>query len=220
MMRRPIKALFLITAAALLLTFAACSTLDVVQKDSVRAFGEVLNTLPATEYEPHRWKLTAPDGDAWLLFDNASMDMILDAAPFIAAGLDTSKLENAGEHAINPGKDSIYFSSPGFDMLNQNVKDTALEQFKTDVKALSNYIGYHTALGHYNIALSGGNMFEWAKDMDTNDKDIVFVLDPEPLIAAGVDPNNIEGWVFAKVTVDIDGKPAEVDKLLKPFNLK
>jgi len=62
-------------------------------------------------------------------------------------------------------------------------------------------------------------MFEWAKDLSTNDKDIVFVLNPEPFLAAGVDPNDVEGWVFAKVPVDVDGKPAEVDKLLKPFDL-
>ncbi len=49
-------------------------------------------------------------------------------------------------------------------------------------------ISYHMALDHYGVALGGGNMFEWAKDLGANDKDIVFVLDPEPLIAAGVDP--------------------------------
>jgi hypothetical protein len=49
---------------------------------------------------------------------------------------------------------------------------------------------------------------------------MVFVLNPEPFIAAGVNPNNIEGWAFAKVTVDDEnGKPVEVDKILKPFNL-
>jgi hypothetical protein len=56
--------------------------------------------------------------------------------------------------------------------------------------------------------------------MSTNDKDIVFVLNPEPFIAAGVDPSKIDGWAFAKVTVDdANGKPVEVDKILKPFNL-
>jgi hypothetical protein len=56
--------------------------------------------------------------------------------------------------------------------------------------------------------------------MGKNDKAIVFVLDPEPFLKAGADPRKIEGWVFGKVPVDIDGKPTEVDKLLKPFNLK
>jgi hypothetical protein len=56
--------------------------------------------------------------------------------------------------------------------------------------------------------------------MNTNDKDIVFVLNPDPFIAAGVDPARIEGWAFAKVTVDDEnGKPIQVDKILKPFNL-
>ena len=56
--------------------------------------------------------------------------------------------------------------------------------------------------------------------MKTNDKDIVFVLNPEPFIAAGTDPNRIEGWLFTKVTVDDkNGRPVLVDKLLKPFDL-
>jgi hypothetical protein len=56
--------------------------------------------------------------------------------------------------------------------------------------------------------------------MAANDKDIVFVLNPEPFINAGLDPARIDGWVFAKVTVDdANGKPVEVDKILKPFDL-
>ena len=64
-------------------------------------------------------------------------------------------------------------------------------------------------------------MFEWAKDMSKNDKDIVYVLNPQVFIDAGVDPQKVEGWVSAKVPiVDKDGKTVEVDKFLKPFNLK
>ena len=47
--------------------------------------------------------------------------------------------------------------------------------------------------------------------MDKNDKDIVFVLNPQPFIKAGVDPNKIDGWIYAKVGEDY--------KLLKPFDL-
>jgi hypothetical protein len=207
-------------AAALAVILAACSFLDVVQKDAVRAFSEVLNTLPAEEYAPQRWKITAPDGEAWFIFDGAGLAMVVNAAPFIAAGLDISKLENAGEHDFSPGTDSIWFSAEGFEGAGQDLKDAALDQFAADVKALRKNLGYHAALDHYNIDFGGGNMFEWAKDLATNDKDIVFVLNPEPLVSAGLDPGNVEGWAFAKVSGDVDGKPAEVDKLLKPFDLK
>jgi poly-D-alanine transfer protein DltD len=64
-------------------------------------------------------------------------------------------------------------------------------------------------------------MFEMAKDMSKNDKDIVFVLNPQAFIDAGVDPAKVEGWIFAKIKVeDAKGKMVEVDKLLKPFNLQ
>jgi hypothetical protein len=198
-------------AVMLIVSLAACSSLDVVQKDAVRAFGDVLGVLAPDNYETGAWRLTAPDGKARFVFGEDSVGMAVDAAPFTAAGLELSKLENAGE-------DSIIFSVP-FDSVQASAPG-ALGQFEADAGALRKYIGYHTALDHYNIDLGGGNMFEWAKDMPSNDKDVVFVLNPEPLIAAGVDPDAIDGWTLAKVSVDIDGKATEVDKLLKAFDLK
>ncbi|MDR1101588.1 MAG: hypothetical protein LBL34_04470 [Clostridiales bacterium] len=88
-------------------------------------------------------------------------------------------------------------------------------------------IGYHTAMDHYNIDLGDGNLFEWAKDVQTNgttgenqDKDVVFVLNPEPFIAAGVDPNNVDGWAYAQVSVDINGTPTDIWKFLRPFDIR
>ena len=83
-------------------------------------------------------------------------------------------------------------------------------------------IGYHEELDHYGIALGGGNMFEWAKDLAKNDKDLVFVLNPEPFVKAGLDPSKLAGgWAYGKVTVKDDkGKLMKLDKLLKPYNLK
>jgi hypothetical protein len=104
---------------------------------------------------------------------------------------------------------------------------TALSAYKLIVSKYRDSINYHTSLDHYGVKLGGGNMLEWAKDMETNgydnsaqDKDIVFVLNPEPLIAAGVDPEKVEGWAYAQVTVDENGKTEQVWKFLKPFNLK
>jgi len=48
----------------------------------------------------------------------------------------------------------------------------------------------------------------------------VFVLNPEPLLKAGVDPAKITGWVFTKIPVkDKSGKTVEVDKFVKPYDL-
>jgi hypothetical protein len=201
-----------------ILILSGCTRLDVVGKDAVRAFGDVIAVLPAEEYDPDCWKLTSPDGGAWFAWDNMSVSMVVDAAPFAAAGADLAKLENCSEHYLNPGKQSLYFTSPGFDMLNQNVKETALDQFSYCISCLRNKLGYHTEMDHYNLNLDGAT-FEWAKDMKTNDKDIVFVLDAEPLIAAGVNPENVDGWAYGQVTVQVNGKPADVWKLLKPFDL-
>jgi hypothetical protein len=75
--------------------------------------------------------------------------------------------------------------------------------------------------------LGDGNMFEWANDLTHTQTtggdqqlDIVFVLNPEPLIAAGVDPDAVDGWAYASVEMMADGKKVEVLKFLKPFDLK
>ena len=202
-----------ILMAALL---TACSSLDVVQKYAVRAFGDVLAVYPA-EYQDGWYQLTSPDGGEKLVYDNGNIWLAIDASPFISAGLDVSKLDNIAESIFY--KNDLGYGLPGWDMLNQNVKDGAFAQFEANAGYIRQSIGYHTAMDHYNIDFDGA-MFEWAKDMDTNDKDIVFVLNPEPLIAAGVDPENVDGWTYAQVPVMQDGKETQVYKFLKPFNLK
>jgi len=54
---------------------------------------------------------------------------------------------------------------------------------------------------------------------EPQNKDIVFVLNPEPLIAAGVNAERVNGWVYAQVKVDIKGKKTDVWKFLKAFDL-
>jgi len=87
------------------------------------------------------------------------------------------------------------------------------------VKHLRGSLGFHTEMGHYNLTI-GGAVFEWAKDLGTNEMDIVFALDPEPLIAAGLDPEAVEGWTYKTVPATVDGQMVEVYKLLKAFHLK
>lgn len=208
-----------------LLTLTACAQTDVVGKVSVTSFDQVLKLSSVTTDETYGgWSLNAPDQSARFIFSSdfkvsSPHDVMveLDAKPFIDAGLDTAKLP-----------DGVYFD--GMIMVGQDLGDTAfpdsakktaLASYEELVRLKRETIGYHEKLDHYGVDLGNGNKFEWAKDLSKNDKDIVFVLDPKMMIDAGVDPAKVTGWVFAKVEIkDAAGKPVEVDKFLKPFDLQ
>ena len=230
-MKNSMKRLILIGLLAVIIVIAAVillqKDLDVVGKESVTSFGAVLSAAPdkVTPDETNGgWSLAAPDGTARFIwsrdYSKSPMHDVmleLDAQPFLDAGLDTSKLPDS--FAFYDGK-LMVGTKLGKDAFTYKGEVTPLASYEQIVSKYRDSVGYHAALDHYNVNVGNGNLFEWAKDMGKNDKDIVFVLNPEPFITAGVDPNAVAGWVFAKVSVDVDGKPTEVDKLLKPFDLK
>ena len=206
--------------------FAGCtSQLDVVADKSISSFESVINELPIeADSEDSSWILTAPDNSAkffWSMDFSSTTDydvkLELNSQPFINAGLDISQLP---EGVLN-GDKIILGTDLSDEKLTYTGEATPLDSYNKIVEKSRDNIGYHAALDHYGIDLENGNMFEWAKDISTNDKDIVFVLNPQMFIDAGVNPQEVEGWVFAKVeTMDKDGKKIEVDKFLKPFDLK
>jgi hypothetical protein len=216
-----------LTALFALLAITACSKLDVVGNDSVRAFNDLLQSAPQLVSEDNAnggWSIAAPDNSVRFIWsknfaESPLYDVMLEinAAPFIAAGLDPSRLP---DNFIFKGGMLTVGTKLGNETLSYEGEASPLASYEQIVKLKRSSIGYHGQLDHYGISLGDGNMFEWAKNLTTNDKDIVFVLTPEPFIAAGVDPAKIDGWAFAKVTVDdANGKPIQVDKILKPFNL-
>jgi hypothetical protein len=208
-----------------LLALTACSQTDVVGKVSITSFDAAIKASDVQKDDIYGgWSLVAPDKTARFIWSrdfsvSAPHDVMmeLDAQPFIAAGLDISKLE-AG--MFIDGKIMVG-QSLGDTAFPANAQATAQASNEQLVKTKRESVGYHEKLDHYGIDVGNGNKFEWAKDISKNDKDIVFVLDPKIFIDAGVDPDNVDGWVFAKVEVkDAAGKPIEVEKFLKPFNLK
>lgn len=218
-----IVALFLVTV----LTLAACQKTDVVGKVGKSSFAEVLKAIPdqiTADEMNGGWSLSAPDNSARFIWSedyskSPIHDVMIefDAAPFINAGLDVSKLPEgiAFEDKIMLG------TKLGNDELEYEGEATPEASFNKIVELYRESIGYHEVLDHYGVDLGNGNKFEWAKDMSKNDKDIVFVVDPEIFIEAGVNPDQVEGWVYASVEMkDDDGKTIEVKKFLKPFDLK
>ena len=207
---------------------------DVVKSGSVASFDKVLKTIPGQVAEDEKnvgWSLTAPDGTVRFIWsqDYSSSplhDVMLefDAKPFLDAGLDMEKLpENYASY-----EDMLMVGQKlGNDKLTYEGEPTALAAYEQIVHKYRGSLNYHSAMDHFGVKLGDGNMFEWAKDMEVNtttnqtqDKDIVFVLNPEPLIAAGVDPEKVEGWVYGQVPVEENGRMVNVYKFLKPFDLQ
>lgn len=231
---------------AIAVSLTACagpSALDVVGRQSITSFEKVMDTIPdrvKADEENVGWALTAPDDSARFIwsedYSKAPLHDVmleLNAQPFLDAGLDPEKLPESyafyeGD-TLNGATEKLLMVGKklGSDTPSYQGAATPLAAYEQIVDQYRDHINYHTSLDHFGVMLGDGNMFEWAKDMKTNgtdksvqDKDIVFVLNPEPLVAAGVDPEKVEGWAYAQVTVELDGKMQEVWKFLKPFDLK
>lgn len=220
------KITFVAMTLLLLLLLAACAGTDVVGNESISSFEEVLTAMPdkiAADELNGGWVLNSPDGSERFIWSKdfssgIPHDVMLefDAKPFIDAGLDRNKLP--AEMLI--GDKIMVGTELGDEELTYDGEATPLSSYEKIVEFKREQIKYHADLDHYGIDVGDGNVFEWAKDMVTNDKDIVFVLNPQMFIDAGVDPSKVDGWLFAKVKVmNEDGKPMEVDKFLKPFDI-
>lgn len=199
---------------------AGCAAADVVLKYSADSLNAITKAFPKiageADMETHYAPLTV-DGETSLIvsrdFSRTGKDDLMietPLKPFTDAGLDIARL---GE-GYKTKDDKFYLTSDYGEGTGQkdNITDSIFEAVKYDRKVLS----YHQALDHYGVKLAKGK-FEWAKDYQKNDKDIVFVIAAKPLADIGVDVKNIEGWVF-KTMQEEDG--SDIDVLLKPYDLK
>jgi hypothetical protein len=210
-----------------------CAATDVVAKVAVSSFGNLVKASGEQvvfSESAGLWTIDSPEGDKVAISSDfsrsAANDIFasdirfsLDAAPFLAAGMDPEKLvsQDGVAYSLVDSKLEI-----GFEIGAAKFSAPSLDKyFAQIVRTYRDRISYHEALDHYGIMLGGGNMLEWAKDLATNDKDIVWVLNPEPFASAGTDVNAIAGWIHAEVeTMDAAGAKIKVWKLLRPFNLK
>ncbi|MDF2840933.1 MAG: hypothetical protein K0Q99_1705 [Clostridia bacterium] len=221
--------LLIVTALAMVIvfTFTACQQTDVIGNVSKTSFEALVTKMSgevAADEASNSWSLTSPAGERFLwskdLAGTPDAAIEFDATPFISAGLDAAKLPTE-IYTYNQANNKITIAAElGSPKAAAKADATAADSFKQLVDTNREAIGYHAKLDHYGVALGNGNMFEWAKDMSTNDKDIVFVLNPQPFIDAGVDTAKLTDWVFTKVPVmDENNKEIEVEKFLKPYEI-
>lgn len=204
--------------------FTACQKLDVIGNGSVKSLEAILTKASDKVSESDNyWSLTAPDGSADFYWskDFSATDydayVSVDAKPFLNAGLNFELLPKevlVKDQKLIFGMD---FGTDNYTYEDSITPTTSYEQFVTLKRS---HISHHGEADHYGIDLGNGNKFEWARDLNENDKDIVFVLDPQVLIEAGVNPNEVQGWIYTIVkTMDMDGSTTEVHKFLKPFDI-
>lgn len=79
---------FITSIIVILTAITSCSKLDVVGTDSVRAFSDMLNVLPASSGDVNT--ITAPDNSARFIWTGEDAVISFDIAPFVNAGLDVS----------------------------------------------------------------------------------------------------------------------------------
>jgi len=187
------------------------------------ASSDAVQIEPAVVGDAEYWRLQASDAAVFVLGKSAGTDLDialeLDATPFIDAGLNPSLLSEE-RYSFDPATSRLsVISNLGETELDGTPGDSVEKTFEQWVKGYRKSIGYHEPMDHFGISLGDGNMLEWAKTLETNDKDLVFVLNPEPLIQAGVDPAKLESWVFGEVEVmDDAGKAAMVEKFLLVYS--
>ena len=217
----------MILAVVLIAILAGCTAKPVEEKPvvetpveavdpSVVSF-EALSQSIEWKSEGDTFLIDAPDQSVSLSIAQSftsenDVVMSVDAAPFVAAGLDVSKLP---EGLYVDGRLNYVTSIEG-----TTTYASVTEAFTDILSIQGDLVGYHAALDHYGLSLQDGNVFEWAADVNTNDKDIVFVLNPQTLIDAGTNVEAVEAWIFAEVEImQADGTMKMVPKLLKPFDL-
>ena len=195
---------------AVLIFIAGCTSTDVVKREAQASFEEILavDSVESSIMDGYA-HIIITEGyhfDLSLNPQSTTEDVIMAvmAMPFLDAGLDVTKLPSNMRI-----KDDMLLIT--FDGLKGSMTYDAKGQMDAILTNNRTLLGYHAELDHFGIAL-GDHKFEWAKNMATNDKDVVFILSAKVLRLAGVNVEAVDGWLF----VSMDG----MDLLLKPIDLK
>jgi hypothetical protein len=228
-----------LAAVLALCSCTALGPLDVVGRRSVEAFGAVLDAIPeCIEADASGcWSLTAPDGSARFAWPGDKggprlYDVYLevDAQPFLAAGLDPGRLPGSYSYQAAGAADAAATLAVGVHLQaarsSQAGHSTAQAAYGLLAMNHRDMVSYHAELDHFGVTVGDGNMIEWAHDLHANTTtgepqalDLVFVLNPDPLVAAGLDPTTVEGWAYAPVLAMGGGRPVEVMRLLRPYDI-
>lgn len=234
-MKKIKRVLTVALSTVLVLSLAACGNKDVeetVTDKGVNAFNEIVKTYPDKKGfhdALQHWGFEMESGEKleWskdMSANKADFAMVVKAEPLINAGLDVGKLDKNVWIFEEAGKNTMGMEQPAVLILPYDISDTKLasknsnDSMKALLEADSDNLIYHEDKQHYVLNLGGTNEAIWTEELGLNDSDMIFVLDAEPLIAAGLDIDKLEGsgWTFKKAS-EADKTP---DQIIKTYDLK
>ena len=186
--------------------------MDVVANYAVTSFetlGEVVEVVAYdggsyVVYSPNRKEQFAFGGDVLLIFDNA---------PFIAAGLNLDMFE--GSNFIAEGSYLVFTSESVAGIANAG---GAIDSIEAIIRSNRRHMHYHMDHDLFELHL-GDHTFRWAREIRDNTHGMTFVLNPEPFIAAGLNPDALEGWILADVALE-HGRGETAPRLLRNFSFE
>jgi len=182
------------------IALASCAELDVIAQKAPGSFARVME-LAGLEDSGDRWEAEL-SGRVSITIEKRrgpyALLVSFDAAPFLAAGFDQ---DSSGPFALQGGSLELWSSVPGAGGLKS--PEEAIAAIARDERKR---LGWHAALDHYGVDLAPGVMLEWARD---------------PAAIGGPDfrPGEVEGWIYADVEIEREGRKSAVKRLLKPWSL-
>ena len=221
------KRLIIILFGILFLTLASCQGLDVIGNDSISAFEEMLNYYEnniSYNSNYNTFELVSPDNSTilgWCAdysvgYQNGLI-ISVDASVFLKAGLNESKLP---DNIIIDDDRLIFGVNYNFVQISSTELQMPLQAYKLILGENRYNLSFHSMGDHFSLKVGEGNSFEWAKDMLSNESDIVFMLDPQILTNADADITKIQGWELRTISVHSRMTMIQTEKLVKSFNIK
>lgn len=221
-------------SSTLVLTLAACGQKagDSAVVKGTAAMNTIVETYPKQKgfhEELQHWGFEVQPGEKFewskdMSANKADFAMVMLAEPLIRAGLDVEKLDSNVWLYEKAGTDSMGMVKPDLLILPYNVNDTKLstetsqDSLKVLLEAADKNLMYHSDMKHFVLNLGKTNEVIWTEQLGLNETDMAFVLEAEPLVAAGLDITKLEGtgWSFKKA----DTAAKTPDQIIKTFDLK
>ena len=235
-MNRTKKSITLIISSILLVSLAGCGRSETGNKDSdsaLKAFNAIVKEYPKNKgfhSALQHWGFKLPTGDKFEWTKDTSANkvdfaMVIAADPLIKAGLDVTKLDAnkwvykpaALEEGVNqPNRLIKPYNASDKKQMSNGSEDALRRILKQDPMLIK----YNKEEKHFMLMLGDGSQVHWAETLGKTTEDMEFVLNPEPLIKAGLDVNKLEGsgWKLEKAGKDDMGAFNVV--LVKGYKLK